>query len=241
LNLGLLDPLHCIREAERAYREKGARLASVEGFVRQILGWREFVRGVYWTRMPDYARLNHLAADREVPGLYWDGQTDMECLRQAMASVLDHAYAHHIQRLMVLGLFALLYGVDPAEFNDWHVAMYADAVDWASLPNTLGMSQYADGGVVGTKPYCASGRYIDRMSDHCRHCRYDPTQATGDDACPFTTLYWDFLARHDDTLRGNRRMGFQYRNLDRKDPAELVAIRSRAGQLGERMARGERV
>ncbi|MEJ2502227.1 MAG: cryptochrome/photolyase family protein [Gemmatimonadota bacterium] len=240
LNLGLLDPLHCVREAERAYRERGARLASVEGFIRQILGWREFVRGVYWTRMPEYAGLNHLEADRELPSFFWDGDTDMECVRQAMAGVLDHGYAHHIQRLMVLGLFALQHGVDPGRFNDWHVAMYADAVDWVSLPNTLGMSQFADGGIVGTKPYCASGRYIDRMSDHCRHCRYDPGHAAGERACPFTTLYWDFLARHEDRFRGNRRMNFQLANLDRKR-AELDEIRDAADRLRDRIDRGERV
>ena len=241
LNLGLLDPAHCVREAERAHREKGARLASVEGFVRQVLGWREFVRGIYWTRMPEYASLNHLGADRDVPSFFWDGETDMECVRQAMRSVLDHAYAHHIQRLMVLGLFAQLYGVHPTRFEDWHLAMYADAVDWVSLPNTLGMSQYADGGEVGTKPYCASGRYIQRMSDHCRHCPYDPGQATGERACPFTSLYWDFMARHEATLRGNHRMRLQLANLDRKAEDELSAIRGRARRLRRAVAAGERI
>jgi deoxyribodipyrimidine photolyase-related protein len=241
LNLGLMAPMECVREAERAYRERGLRLASVEGFIRQILGWREFVRGVYWSEMPEYGRSNHLGAEREIPPFLWDGRTEMACVADAMESVLEHAYAHHIQRLMVLGLFCLLYGVDPRRFNDWHVAMYADAVDWVSVPNTLGMSQYADGGIVGTKPYCASGRYIDRMSPYCGDCSYDPTRALGDDACPFTVLYWDFLARHEDDLRGNRRMGFQYANLDRKRGDGLDAIRAQASRLVERVEAGERI
>jgi len=241
LNLGLLDPLHCVSEAERAYREKGARLASVEGFVRQVMGWREFVRGLYWLHMPDYAEMNHLGAERAVPSFLWDGETEMECVARAMSGVLDHAYAHHIQRLMVLGLFCLLYGVDPASFNRWHMAMFADAVDWVSLPNALGMSQFGDGGIVGTKPYCASGRYIDRMSDHCRRCRYDPTRSTGDDACPFTTLYWDFLARHEELLRQNHRMGFQLANLERKKGGELDRIRRRAREVVARVEAGERI
>ena len=152
-----------------------------------------------------------------------------------------HAYAHHIQRLMVLGLFAQLLGVHPHRFHEWHLAMYADAVDWVSLPNALGMSQYGDGGVVGTKPYCASGAYIDRMSNHCKRCRYHPKRATGDDACPFTTLYWDFLARHADRFSDNRRMNFQLRNLDRKDPDELDAIRGAARALKARITKGERI
>ena len=241
LNLGLLDPKACVRGAERRHREDGVRLASVEGFVRQILGWREFVRGVYWTRMPEYARSNYLGAERDVPSFLWNGETDMACVADAMAGVLQHAYAHHIQRLMVLGLFCLLYGTDPADFNDWHVAMYADAVDWASAPNTIGMSQFADGGVVGTKPYCASGRYIDRMGPYCEECRYDPGAATGEDACPFTTLYWDFLARHEELLRGNHRMGFQYANLDRKEGDEMREVRAAADRLKERIAAGDRI
>lgn len=231
LNIGLLRPHACLDAAEAAWREGLAPLNSVEGFVRQVLGWREFVRGVYWQLMPGYAERNALDADRALPELYWTGETEMACLREAMRSVLDHGYAHHIQRLMVLGLYALLLGVDPDEFNDWHLAMYVDAVDWVSLPNALGMSQFADGGVLGTKPYCASGNYIDRMSNYCKGCGYDPHAATGEDACPFTTLYWDFLARHEERLRGNRRMGFQYANLDRKRGDELTAIRRRAAEI----------
>ena len=166
-----------------------------------------------------------------MPTFMWTGETDMNCVRQCVLHLIDHAYAHHIQRLMVLGLFALLLGVRPAAVNRWHVSMYIDAVDWVSLPNVLGMSQYADGGLVGTKPYCASGAYIDRMSDYCKGCRYRPKVAHGPDACPITTLYWDFLARHRDRFRENHRMGFQIRNLERKPAGELAEIRRAAEQL----------
>ncbi len=243
LNLKLLDPRECIGRAEAAFRNGDAPLNAVEGFVRQILGWREYVRGIYWRFMPDYASRNALDCpeDVDVPAFFWDGETEMACIADAMRGVLDHGYAHHIQRLMVLGLFALLAGVHPYRFHEWHMALYLDAVDWVSLPNTLGMSQYGDGGTVGSKPYCASGRYIDRMSNHCGGCRYDPGRSTGPEACPFTTLYWDFLDRHEERLRGNRRMGFQIRNLDRKDEEEREAIRSQAAALMERIQEGERV
>ena len=243
LNLKLLDPRECIGRAEAAFRNGDAPLNAVEGFVRQILGWREYVRGIYWRFMPDYASRNALDCpeDVDVPAFFWDGETEMACIADAMRGVLDHGYAHHIQRLMVLGLFALLAGVHPYRFHEWHMALYLDAVDWVSLPNTLGMSQYGDGGTVGSKPYCGSGRYIDRMSNHCGGCRYDPGRSTGPEACPFTTLYWDFLDRHEERLRGNRRMGFQIRNLDRKDEEEREAIRSQAAALMERIQEGERV
>ena len=232
LNVKLLNPRECVRAAVEAWREGAAPLNSVEGFVRQILGWREFVRGVYWTHMPDYIERNALECDdRDVPREYWDGETEMECVRRAMRNVLDNAYAHHIQRLMVLGLYAQLLGVHPRRFHDWHMAMYADAIDWVSLPNTLGMSQYGDGGVVGTKPYCASGAYINRMSDACGSCRFDPKKATGEEACPMTTLYWDFLDRHRERFASNRRMTFQLRNLERKKPAAIDAIRKAAAKL----------
>jgi deoxyribodipyrimidine photolyase-related protein len=243
LNLKLLDPRACVQRAEDAYHAGDAPLNAVEGFIRQILGWREYVRGIYWHFMPEYAEGNALECDeeRDVPRFFWDGETDMACVADAMRGVLDHGYAHHIQRLMVLGLFALLQGTHPYRFHEWHMALYLDAIDWVSLPNTLGMSQYGDGGRVGSKPYCASGRYIDRMSNHCGGCRYDPGEATGDEACPFTTLYWDFLDRHEDRLAGNRRMGFQLRNLSRKDEAERDAIRERASSLLNRIEEGERI
>ncbi len=242
LNVKLLDPRECIEAAVEAYEAGDAPIHSVEGFVRQILGWREFIRGVYWSQMPRYGERNALGCDdRDVPSFYWDGETDMNCIAHAMKAVIQHGYAHHIQRLMVLGLFAQLLGVHPGRFHAWHMAMYVDAIDWVSLPNALGMSQWGDGGVVGTKPYCATGNYVDRMSNYCKGCRYDPKQADGEEACPFTTLYWDFLARHEDRFRANHRMGFQLRNLDKKDPKLLKSIRNRARALKARVTRGERI
>ncbi len=242
LNLKLLGPRECVEAAVAAYEEGEAPLNSVEGFVRQIVGWREFVRGIYWHFMPDYVEKNALGCDdRDVPGFYWDGRTQMRCVREAMRSVLDHGYAHHIVRLMVLGLLAQLLGVHPRRFHDWHMALYLDAVDWVSLPNTLGMSQYGDGGIVGTKPYCASGAYVSRMSNFCGSCGYDPKRAVGEDACPLTTLYWDFLARHRKRFGSNRRMALQLRNLDRKTAADVAAIRRRARALRARIDAGEGV
>jgi deoxyribodipyrimidine photolyase-related protein len=231
LNLHLLDPREAVSAALEAFAVGAAPLNSVEGFVRQILGWREFVRGIYWHEMPDYADLNALEAELEMPAFMWTGETEMACIGHAVRQLIDHAYAHHIQRLMVLGLFAMLLGVRPYEVHRWHMSMYADAVDWVSLPNVLGMSQYGDGGIVGSKPYAASGNYIRRMSDYCAGCRYDPSKAEGEDACPFTTLYWDFLSRHRTKLRGLRQMGYQLANLDRKNEGERRAIRRRAAAL----------
>jgi len=231
LNLHLLDPRDAIGAAVEAYQGGALPISSVEGFVRQILGWREFVRGIYWLKMPDYAGLNVLDAERSMPSFMWNGDTDMNCIKQCVTQLVDHAYAHHIQRLMVLGLLAMLLGVRPYDVHRWHLSMYADAVDWVSLPNVLGMSQYADGGMVGSKPYAASGNYINRMSDYCGACRYDPRKADGDDACPITVLYWDFLSRHRQRLSQNRRMGFQLKNLDRKSEDERRSIRRRAEAL----------
>ena len=197
LNLKLLNAREVVAAAEAAYRDGHAPLASVEGFIRQILGWREYVRGIYWTQMPQYLERNALDAQQDLPAWYWTGATDMACLRDALAQTLAHGYANHIQRLMVTGLYALMLGVQPKQVHAWYLAVYVDAVEWVELPNTLGMSQWADGGVMGSKPYIATGKYIDRMSPHCKGCRYDPAQRSGDSACPFTTLYWDFLMRHE--------------------------------------------
>lgn len=242
LNLHLLDPHDAVDAAVRAYRDGAAPLNAVEGFVRQILGWREFVRGIYWLHMPGYARHNALEHDADLPAAYWSGETDMACLADALANVLEHGYAHHIQRLMVLGLFAQLYGVHPYRFHEWHMAMYLDAVDWVSLPNALGMSQFGDGGVIGTKPYCASGAYIQRMSNHCAGCRYDPKRAEGARACPFTAFYWEFLDRHHDRFAGNRRMVFQVRNLERRrEQGRMQGVLNTAAELRRRLQAGERV
>ncbi|QDT68431.1 Deoxyribodipyrimidine photo-lyase-related protein [Planctomycetes bacterium MalM25] len=236
INVKLLGPHEVVDAAVAAYESGEAPLNAVEGFVRQILGWREYVRGVYWNHMPRYLDRNALEANQPLPDFYWTGDTEMACLRDAIHQTLRYGYAHHIQRLMVTGLFAMLLGVDPRRVHEWYLAVYVDAVEWVELPNTLGMSQHADGGLMGSKPYCATGKYIQRMSNHCGECRFDPAKAAGDDACPFTTLYWDFLARNRERLRGNNRMAMQLKNLDRKDPAELAAIRERADSLREELA-----
>ncbi len=228
LNLKLLDPREVLAAAESAWRKKRAPIASVEGFIRQILGWREFVRGIYWRFMPGYLERNTLAADQPLPPFYWTGETEMNCLRHALRQTLDHGYAHHIQRLMVTGLFSLLVGVRPREIHAWYLSVYVDAVEWVELPNTLGMSQYADGGVMASKPYIASGKYIQRMSNYCTGCRFDPAERTGPRACPFTTLYWDFLLRHEAVLAKNPRIVMQVRNLKRLRDDEKAAIQAQA-------------
>lgn len=232
LNLKLLTAHEVVHAAEAAFHEGRAPLASVEGFIRQILGWREYVRGVYWTRMPAYRDLNALDAHEPLPAWYWTGQTDMACLRDAITQTLSHGYAHHIQRLMVTGLYALLLGVEPQQVHAWYLAVYVDAVEWAELPNTLGMSQYGDGGLMASKPYVATGKYIQRMGGGvCAGCRYDPGLREGERACPFTTLYWDFLLRHEARLAQNTRMALQVKNLARMTEAQKVAVTSRAASI----------
>ena len=237
INAGLLDPLAVCRRVEAAYRDGRAPLNAAEGFIRQIIGWREYVRGIYWLKMPDYVDRNFFDADRPLPDFYWTGETDMACLRAAITQTKEEAYAHHIQRLMVTGNFAMLAGVDPREVHEWYLAVYADAYEWVELPNTLGMSQFADGGLLGSKPYAASGNYINRMSDYCRTCRYDVKQKTGDDACPFNPLYWDFLARNAERLRGNPRLAQIYRTWDRMDDDKQTAYRDSAARFLARLDR----
>lgn len=231
MNLKLLPPREVVAAAEAAYRAGRAPLASVEGFIRQILGWREYVRGVYWHLMPEYLEKNALQATEPLPKFYWTGDVPMNCLRDALGQTLRLGYAHHIQRLMVTGLYSLLLGVRPQEVHAWYLAVYVDAVEWVELPNTLGMSQYADGGVMASKPYVATGKYIQRMSNYCAGCRFDPAKATGADACPFTTLYWDFLQRHEPRLAANQRMALQVKNLARLKPADRAAITDRAAAI----------
>lgn len=228
LNIGLLDPLEVSQRADAAYRAGRAPLNAVEGFIRQIIGWREYIRGLYWYKMPAYKETNALSATRSLPGLYWGGATDMRCLAEAVEHTRKYAYSHHIQRLMITGNFALLAGIHPDEVNDWYMVVYADAYEWVELPNTHGMALFADGGVVASKPYAASANYINKMSDYCKGCAYDPKARTGEKACPFNFLYWDFLARNEDTLRGNPRMGLTYKNLDKRDPQELADMRQQA-------------
>lgn len=228
INCGLLDPLDLCRRAEAEYRSGKAPLNAVEGFIRQIIGWREFVRGIYWREGPDYTSRNFLNAMRPLPGFYWTGETDMYCMAEAIGQTLDNAYAHHIQRLMITGNFALLIGADPADVQRWYLEVYADAYEWVEAPNTLGMSQFGDGGLLGSKPYASSGSYIDRMSDYCGHCRYDVKQRIGPDACPFNSLYWDFLARNRRKLGNNQRLAMPYRNWDRLDELTQKALRAQA-------------
>jgi deoxyribodipyrimidine photolyase-related protein len=231
LNLKLLTPRAAIAAAEQAFRDRRVPLNSAEGFIRQVLGWREYVRGVYWLHMPRYLDMNALNARASLPAFYWTGETDAACLREAITQTLRLGYAHHIQRLMVTGLFALLLGVDPREVHRWYLAVYVDAVEWVELPNTLGMSQYADGGIMASKPYVATGSYINRMSDYCRHCRFDPARSAGERACPFTTLYWDFLMRHGRSLSHNPRMRLQLRNLDRLGRTERRDVKEAAERV----------
>jgi deoxyribodipyrimidine photolyase-related protein len=229
LNLGLLRPMECVERAVAAYRDGRAPIESVEGFVRQIIGWREFIRGVYWHEGPEYRDRNTLSQHGRLPGFYWTGKAEMRCVAECVGPVLEHGFGHHIPRLMVLGNLALLAGVAPAEVNDWFLAMYVDAVDWVTTPNVVGMSQHADGGVVGTKPYVSSGQYISRMSNFCEHCRYDVKQKTGPDACPFNILYWDFLIRHEHAFRLNHRMGVVMKGV-RDMPSERRAQITREGR-----------
>ncbi len=238
LNLKLLNPREVVQAAEEAHRTGHAPLAAVEGFIRQILGWREFVRGIYWTQMPDYLERNALDAQAGLPAWYWTGDTEMACLKDTITQTLEHGYAHHIQRLMVTGLYALLLGVRPQVVHTWYLSVYVDAVEWVELPNTLGMSQFGDGGLMASKPYVASGKYIQRMSNHCKGCQYDPAQSTGPKACPFTTLYWDFLMRHEVLLKKNPRMAMQLKNLGRLEvPArDAIATQATAHRQAQQLA-----
>jgi deoxyribodipyrimidine photolyase-related protein len=215
LNIGLLNPREVCQAALEAYHEGDAPLHAVEGFVRQILGWREYVRGLYWQQMPSYRGTNYLNATRSLPDFYWTAETEMKCLRESIAATRRNAYAHHIQRLMITGNFALLAGLAPVEVEEWYLAVYADAFEWVELPNTHGMALFADGGLLASKPYAASGAYIQRMSDYCNGCRYDPKIKLGPQACPFNYLYWHFLIVNEDRLKPNPRMAMPYRTLAR--------------------------
>ncbi|MCS6932511.1 MAG: cryptochrome/photolyase family protein [Acetobacteraceae bacterium] len=228
LNVGLLLPRAACEAAEAEWRAGRAPLNAAEGFIRQILGWREYVRGIYWLKMPAYRELNALGAGRPLPAFYWGAPTSMACIAAAVRQTRDLAYAHHIQRLMVTGNFALLAGIAPEAINEWYMAVYADAFEWVELPNTHGMAVHADGGLMASKPYAASGAYIARMSDYCARCAHDVKDATGERACPFNFLYWDFIARHAERFARNPRMAMPLRTLARMDPARLSAMRARA-------------
>ena len=241
INIGLLDPLEICRAAERAYLEGAAPIEAVEGFIRQIIGWREYVRGIYWLAGPGYEHRNFFEARRPLPDFFWTGKTDMRCLSTVIGETIDHAYAHHIQRLMITGNFALLAGLDPYALHIWYLEVYADAFEWVELPNVVGMSQYADGGFLASKPYAASGAYVSRMSDYCTGCRYDVKQKTGDKACPLNALYWHFLDRHADKLSRNRRLAQPYATWRRMDEGQKAVYRASAEAFLARLDRGEKV
>jgi deoxyribodipyrimidine photolyase-related protein len=233
LNVGLLGPLEVCQRIEKVYLDGKAPLNAVEGYIRQVIGWREFVRGVYWHKMPGYELENFLEADRPLPEFFWTGKTDMRCLSQSIGQTIEHAYAHHIQRLMVTGNFALLIGANPHTVHQWYLSVYIDAFEWVELPNTVGMSQFGDGGVLGSKPYASSGAYINRMSDYCGDCTYNVKVRVGENACPFNSLYWHFLARNDEKLRGNPRLNMPYANLDKMDTEARDGLVSAADKFLE--------
>lgn len=239
LNIGLLDPMEVCTAAEEAWRKGDAPLNAVEGFIRQIIGWREFVRGIYYLEGPDYPRQNKLQQQRKLPAMYWGGETGMNCMAKVVEQTREEAYAHHIQRLMVTGNFALLAGVNPAEVHEWYLAVYVDAFEWVEAPNTVGMSQFADGGLFASKPYVSSGAYINRMSDYCKKCGYKVGTKVGEGACPFNLLYWHFLDRQRDRLGDNPRMGNMYRTWDRMDGDKREDILAQADTVLDALGRGE--
>lgn len=235
LNVKMLHPLEVIQKAEETWRKRPNSIAlhQVEGFIRQILGWREYVRGIYWAKMPAYGTMNALELQGELPSWYWTGKTQMACLGDAISQSLDKAYAHHIQRLMVTGNFALLLGVHPDAVDAWYLGIYIDAIEWVEMPNTRGMSQFADGGIMATKPYVSSANYLQKMSSYCATCSYDPKLRHGPKACPFNSLYWDFFLQHENKLRSNPRIGMAYRNLDKMAPDEKERILQQAAWVRE--------
>jgi len=239
LNIGLLTPLEVCAAAAKAYDDGKAPINAVEGFIRQIIGWREYVRGIYFLEGADYPSRNALDHQRDLPQVYWGGETGMNCMAKAVGQTQEEAYAHHIQRLMVTGNFALLAGIDPTQVHEWYLAVYADAFEWVEAPNTVGMSQFADGGIIASKPYVSSGAYINRMSDYCKSCSYSVTKKTGEGACPFNLLYWHFLDRHRDRFSNNARMGNMYRTWDRMDAQRRETVLSEADALLTRLDAGE--
>ena len=228
LNNGLLLPKECIELAEKAFHKSKAPINSVEGFIRQILGWREYVRGLYWLKMPNYRALNELAAEVPLPSFYWNTKTKMNCLKISIENTKDNAYSHHIQRLMILGNFALIAGIRPKELNEWFLSVYADAYEWVELPNVSGMALFADGGIMASKPYASSGAYINRMSNYCKDCHYDVKEKVGKNACPFNYLYWNFLDRNRKKLSSNTRLGLAYRNLNNMPDSQLSLVNESA-------------
>jgi deoxyribodipyrimidine photolyase-related protein len=239
INCGLLDPLEICRKVEAEYNKGRVPLNAAEGFIRQIIGWREYVRGIYWLQMPGYDTLNFFENTRSLPDFYWTANTKMACVKAAVSQTIEEAYAHHIQRLMVTGNFALIAGIDPHAVHEWYLAVYADAYEWVELPNTLGMSQFGDGGILGSKPYAASGNYINKMSDYCKKCHYDVNAKTGETACPFNPLYWDFMLRNRDKLQNNPRIGQVFRTWDKMDAGKRKDYRATAAAVLKKLDAGE--
>ena len=235
LNTKMLDPREVVAQVEAAWSAKLVPLAAAEGYIRQILGWREYIRGVYWQHMPEYTGHNVFGHAQALPAWFWTGKTKMRCLSTAITHSLQHAHAHHIHRLMVIGNFALLAGLDPAALHRWYLGVYIDAFEWVELPNTIGMSQYADGGLLATKPYVSSAAYIDRMGDYCKGCHYDKKLRIGETACPYNALYWDFFARNTATLAGNPRIGMVYPQLRKMQPEAVLALQLHAAGLRDRL------
>ena len=231
LNTKMLNPREVVARAEAAARSGAAPMPAAEGFIRQILGWREYVRGFYWAHRPDYATQNFFDHQLPVPGWFWTGETKMRCMAAAIGQSLREAHAHHIQRLMVIGNFSLLIGLNPEELHRWYLGIYIDAFEWVELPNTVGMSQFADGGLLATKPYVSSAAYIDRMSDYCKGCHYDKKLREGERACPFNALYWDFHLRHKDKLARNPRIGMVYRQLEKMSSEAIKSLQTQAGDV----------
>jgi deoxyribodipyrimidine photolyase-related protein len=228
INCGLLLPMEVCKAVENAYHDgqRNIPINAAEGFIRQIIGWREYIRGIYWKYMPNYADMNALNATRNLPEFFWTTDTDMNCLKQCVTETKNNAYAHHIQRLMVLGNFCLIAGIDPKEVNEWYLIVYADAYEWVEMPNVTGMILYADDGIVASKPYAAGSNYINKMSDYCKNCKYSPYKKNGEGACPFNYLYWDFLIRNKERLKGNHRMGMMYKTLERMGNDKISAIQN---------------
>lgn len=237
MNVKMISPLEVVRRciSEWEKRKDEISISQIEGFVRQIIGWREYMRGVYWAKMPEFAELNFFENKRKLPEWFWTGETKMACLKHSINQSLDYAYAHHIQRLMVTGNFALLAGIDPDELDAWHLGIYIDAIEWVEITNTRGMSQFADGGIVGTKPYCSSANYIDKMSHYCKNCFYDKKLKTGEKACPFNSLYWHFYDRNRDKLEKNPRIGMAYRLWDKMEGDKKARILERGEECLEEM------
>ena len=241
INAGLLDPLEVCQAVEKAWQNGAAPINAAEGFIRQIIGWREYVRGIYFLEGPGYVERNILNHKRNLPALYWGEKTWMRCLDKAVGQTREEAYAHHIQRLMVTGNFALLVGVEPRQVHEWYLAVYADAFEWVEAPNVIGMSQFADGGIIASKPYISSGNYIDKMSDYCKDCSYKVKDKTGADACPFNLLYWHFLDRHRERFKGNHRMGNMYRVWDKMSDEKRETVLAEADAFLIKLDAGETV